>query len=410
MFVRVVEGGSFVAAARRLGVSKSVITKRVKELEDRLKAQLLVRSTRRLTLTDAGASYFERCVRIVAELDEAQSAVRSLTVGLTGTLRVSCIASFLAHELSRDVCRFQQQHPELVVELHHNDRITIRSRRVTTSASNRRHGGDDIIRQPDRARCGACWSRRRIISSATGGQKSGRAVSHRCAHNNYILPIARYHLHGPAGPLRIPPIRPIVLSNSIWMIREAALTGDCVAILPIYSIADELRYGALVPVFEDFRVSAAMLNAFYRRSPQAPAKVRTLLKYLSAQYDGQPPWERLLFRRPAASAPHRLRAGLRFRRQHIGRNTAMITLYHHGSSVCAAKVRLVLAEKSVPWEGIYVDILRGDQFDPAYMKLNPKAVVPTLVHDGKVDHRVRASSASTSTRHFLTHRSSPPTQ
>ena len=62
----------------------------------------------------------------------------------------------------------------------------------------------------------------------------------------------------------------------------------------------------------------------------------------------------------------------------------MITLYHHGSSVCAAKVRLVLAEKSLPWNGIYVDILRGDQFDPAYMKLNPKAVVPTLVHDQKV--------------------------
>ena len=62
----------------------------------------------------------------------------------------------------------------------------------------------------------------------------------------------------------------------------------------------------------------------------------------------------------------------------------MITLYHHGSSVCAAKVRLVLAEKGLAWDGVYVDILRGDQFDPAYMKLNPKAVVPTLVHDDKV--------------------------
>src|SRR5262245_15357322 len=57
----------------------------------------------------------------------------------------------------------------------------------------------------------------------------------------------------------------------------------------------------------------------------------------------------------------------------FGRKGTMTTLYHHGSSVCAAKVRLVLAEKSVPWDGIYVDILRGDQFDPAYMKLNPKA-------------------------------------
>lgn len=62
----------------------------------------------------------------------------------------------------------------------------------------------------------------------------------------------------------------------------------------------------------------------------------------------------------------------------------MIELYHHGSSVCAAKVRLVLAEKDLDWEGHYLDILRGDQFDPDYMKLNPKAVVPTLVHDGEV--------------------------
>ena len=60
----------------------------------------------------------------------------------------------------------------------------------------------------------------------------------------------------------------------------------------------------------------------------------------------------------------------------------MIELYHHGSSVCAAKVRLVLAEKNVDWKSHYIDILKGDQFNPDYLKLNPKAVVPTLVHDG----------------------------
>jgi glutathione S-transferase len=62
----------------------------------------------------------------------------------------------------------------------------------------------------------------------------------------------------------------------------------------------------------------------------------------------------------------------------------MLTLYHHGSSVCAAKVRMALEEKSLPWDGVYIDILKGDQFTPDYMKLNPKAVVPTLVHDGAV--------------------------
>ncbi len=62
----------------------------------------------------------------------------------------------------------------------------------------------------------------------------------------------------------------------------------------------------------------------------------------------------------------------------------MLEIYHHGSSVCAAKVRFVLNEKSLDWKSHYIDILKGDQFDPAYMKLNGKAVVPTLVHDGKV--------------------------
>jgi glutathione S-transferase len=60
----------------------------------------------------------------------------------------------------------------------------------------------------------------------------------------------------------------------------------------------------------------------------------------------------------------------------------VLELYHHGSSVCAAKVRFALAEKGLEWKGHYIDILKGDQFDPAYTKLNAKAVVPTLVHDG----------------------------
>ena len=60
------------------------------------------------------------------------------------------------------------------------------------------------------------------------------------------------------------------------------------------------------------------------------------------------------------------------------------TLYHHGSSVCAAKVRFAMDQKGLDWDGVYIDILKGEQFDPEYMKLNPKAVVPTLIHDDKV--------------------------
>ena len=315
MFVRVVEGGSFVAAARGLGLSKSVITKRVKELEDRLKAQLLVRSTRRLTLTDAGASYFERCVRIVAELEEAQSAVRSLTVGLTGTLRISCIASFLAHQLARDVCRFQQQHPDLLIELHHNDRVYDPIQEgYDVCIQPADVGGEGIVRQQ------IVPLRRLLVATPDYFKRHGRPshpdelVAHRCAHNNYILPLSDITFTGPDGPVRIPPIRPIVLSNSIWMIREAALSGDCVAILPIYAIVDELRSGALLPVFEDFRVGAAMLNAFYRRSPRLPAKVRMLLRISGGTIRRRTALGAAAVPRPSAPAPRRVRAVARSKR------------------------------------------------------------------------------------------------
>lgn len=62
----------------------------------------------------------------------------------------------------------------------------------------------------------------------------------------------------------------------------------------------------------------------------------------------------------------------------------MLQLYRHGSFVCATKTHLVLAEKGLPWRGHYIDILKGDQFNPDYVRINPKAVVPTLVHDGRL--------------------------
>ena len=67
----------------------------------------------------------------------------------------------------------------------------------------------------------------------------------------------------------------------------------------------------------------------------------------------------------------------------------MFTLYHHGSPVCAAKVRIYLHEKHIDWEGEYLDILKGDQFEPAYLKLNPKSVVPTIVHDGTIAEQAK---------------------
>ena len=120
-FIKVCEVGSFAEAARQIGTAKSVITKRVNQLEDHLQLELLHRSTRKLTLTDTGADFYQRSSRIVSELDEAKSAVRSIEWSLSGSLRVSCISSFTASYLARDLCSFQQEHPELQIELQQHD-------------------------------------------------------------------------------------------------------------------------------------------------------------------------------------------------------------------------------------------------------------------------------------------------
>jgi DNA-binding transcriptional LysR family regulator len=293
-FIRVAETGSFVAASRALGVSKSVVTKRVNELESRLKSQLLQRSTRQLTLTDTGTAYLEQCVRILSDLEAADTAVSSLTLGLTGSLRVSCIASFTARQLCVDLCAFQQQHPALKLEVYHNDRvydpiqegydICIQPSDII---------GDTIARKP------IVELRRLLLATPNYLKRFGQpshpkdVAAHRCAHNSFIQPASRLVFTSELGPQTVN-IDPVILSNNIWMIREAILHGDCIGILPTYFVVDELRSGTLIPILERYRVQPVLLSAYFRRSRWMPAKIRLLLNYLAERYGDVPPWERQL--------------------------------------------------------------------------------------------------------------------
>ena len=123
MFVRVVEAGSFSAAARRTGMSKSLLSRRVAALEDRLAARLLNRTTRRLAPTETGAAFFERCQRILAEVEEAEALAAQLDAEPRGRLRLAGPMSFGFQHLAPAVAAFMAAHPDLTVELDLNDRF-----------------------------------------------------------------------------------------------------------------------------------------------------------------------------------------------------------------------------------------------------------------------------------------------
>lgn len=122
-FVRVVEAGSFVAAAARLQMSTSSLSRLVAELEQHLGARLLNRTTRRLSLTDAGQSYFERCVALLAELGEAEAQVGQSAAQPRGTIRLTCSVSMAEQRVAPAIARFAERYPDVHFELVVSDRV-----------------------------------------------------------------------------------------------------------------------------------------------------------------------------------------------------------------------------------------------------------------------------------------------
>lgn len=293
-FVRVVEVGSFAGAARQIGTAKSVITKRVNQLEDHMQLELLHRSTRKLTLTDTGADFYQRCVRIISELDEAKSAVRSIEWSLSGQLRVSCISSFTAAYLADDLCEFQREHSELQIELQQHDRIV-----------NPVQEGFDVSFQPGKSQSGTIETtdilpiRRVVVATPRYLEKFGQPrtqedlSAHRFAHNNHVQPnYAIPFLDG--NSVRPVPFEPVVLTNTIWMLESAVMSDECMALMPLFFVEEKLASGALVPVLPEYRVQKLSIAAWFRKTPFTPMKIRILLNFLRQRYGDFPPWERRL--------------------------------------------------------------------------------------------------------------------
>ncbi|MEM7082975.1 MAG: LysR family transcriptional regulator [Pseudomonadota bacterium] len=296
-FVKVVEVGSFAEAARQTGTSKSVITKRVNQLESDLQLELLQRSTRRLDVTDTGTIFYERCVRILAELDDAKSAVSSMEWGLSGVFRVSCISSFTSAYLANDLCEFQENHPNLDIELHQHDRLCDPVQE-----------GFDVCIQPESPQSGIIESakllpiRRLVVATEEylnkfGSPKEPNDLSqHRFAHNNHVTPdpVIPYISTDKVRPVSI---EPKVLTNTIWMLEAAVLNGECMALMPVFFIEEQLANGLLIPIFPEHRIQGAVLAAHYRKSQYVPMKIRIFVNFLRQKYGEVPPWERRLLKR-----------------------------------------------------------------------------------------------------------------
>jgi DNA-binding transcriptional LysR family regulator len=290
IFAKVVETRSFTAAGRSLGLPKSTVSRKVAQLEERLGVQLLQRTTRKLSLTEVGAAFYERCARISTEIDEAEQAVMRVDRDPRGLLRLTAPPEFASAFLSDVISEFLVAYPAVDIQLELTDRVvdmidegfdlSIRVGRLADTTLISRELGP---------------IQRFLVASPEYLARRGipERPEQLAEHDLVVLGNPRrdqtMELDGHAGEKVSITARPRLVVNSMGMLREAVLAGVGVGMLPAYKCADDLHHARLRAFLHDWTQTDSTIHALYPTSRHLSAKVRTFLDYVAERLD-PPPW------------------------------------------------------------------------------------------------------------------------
>lgn len=303
IFAKVVESGGFAGAAARLRLSASVISEHVKALEERLGARLLNRTTRKVSLTEVGRAYYERCTRLLADLEDAERAAGDINTAPRGELRVNAAPSFGTTHLAPAIVDFASRFPEISVELVLSDIMVDLIDKGFDLAVRVEPPPDSslIARQLAPCRLVICGA-----PSYIGKRGRPRTPADLAGHNCLTLTGPSYlrHWHlAPAGGalLDIAPSGNL-RANSVAVLMCAALAGHGLACLPTYLVGEALCAGRLVTVLDDYVASPLVLRALYPHSRHLSAKVRAFVDFLVERFGSEPDWDAWC-RRPSEDMP-----------------------------------------------------------------------------------------------------------
>jgi DNA-binding transcriptional LysR family regulator len=298
VFAKVVESGSFAGAAARLDISASMVTLHVKELEERLGVRLLNRTTRKVGLTETGRAYYERCTRLLADLEETEQAVSDMHAAPRGELRVNATPTFGILQLAPAMADFTTRFPAISVELMLSMRmvdlieegfdVAVRVEELPDSSL--------IARQLAPCRMVVCGAPSYFEKHGTP-RTPDDLTTHNCLTVAVTgLPYYRaWHLTSADGTaLNISPIGNLRTNSGAVQI-VAAIAGHGLACLPTYLVGDALQSGRLVTVLDDYMGPPYTLRALYPHNRYLSAKVRAFVDFLAARFGQEPPrdsWRR----------------------------------------------------------------------------------------------------------------------
>jgi DNA-binding transcriptional LysR family regulator len=285
VFAKVVEQGSFVRAAEILEISNAVATRFIAGLEAHLGTRLLNRSTRRLSLTEAGQAYLERVRLILAEIDDAEALVSLDTKTPTGTLALYSHAGFGQSQLGELVSGYSQAYPEVALDITLSDRavdLVEEGIDIGFFSSLQKMDASMIVRQLGVAQVVLCASPDYL--ARRGALERPEDLSrHSCLNFSHESLRHHWHLSSLDGVLDVP-IASKVVSNSGVLLRELALAGMGIMLRPSFSLGDDLRSGRLARVLPAYDIGQVAISMAYPSRRLLSAKVRSFVEYVSARY------------------------------------------------------------------------------------------------------------------------------
>jgi len=280
-FARVVKAGSFAGAARRLKVTSSVASKHVAKLEKALGVRLLNRSTRKISLTEAGAAYYEHCARIVEEVESSQRAIAELQAVPRGLLRVTAPVTFANTRLGPILREFFQRYPEIQIDLNASNRMVDLAEEGYDVAIRiaRTLPPNVIARELRRVRWHLCGAPQYLDREGVPAHPAN-LTRHNCL--SFSGPGLTPTWHFVRGSERVEvPIHGSLVSNTVEALHEMVLAGAGLTLLPGYMAGKDIREGLLRPVLADWEVeSGSNLYAVYLPTRYLAPKVRVFVDFL----------------------------------------------------------------------------------------------------------------------------------
>jgi DNA-binding transcriptional LysR family regulator len=289
-FVRVVDHAGFTDAARKMGISKSAVSKHVAALEARLAVRLLNRTTRRVTPTEIGLSYYDRAKAVLADAADADSMVTAMQATPKGSLRISVPVSFGIRHVARAIALFLEKYPEVEVNMVLEDRYVELIAEGFDMAVRIGHLEDSSLRARKLAEA------RSVIAAAPSYlERAGRPQSlddlgeHMLLHYSNLSTGNYWRLRGASGEERQIRVGGRLTANNGEALLKAAEAGLGITLLPAFLLGDALERGRLVEILTNRPAAPLGIYALYPPGRYTQPKLRALIDFLADHFRGQGP-------------------------------------------------------------------------------------------------------------------------